>query len=84
MKQETITLTTPVTQGSKELNQVDIREPNTGALRGLDNFSVMRMDVNAHRILLPRISNLTTEGYDQLSFSDLCAVQQAVVGFSMN
>lgn len=81
METRTVTLKTPIKRGEKEIKQVDLREPRSGELRGLDLFGVLRMDVSAHRTLVPRISNLTANEFDDLPPKDLLAVQQEVVAF---
>lgn len=81
MENRTVTLKTPIKRGENEIKEVQLREPKSGELRGLDNFSVLRMDVNAHRTLVPRISNLTANEFDALPPKDLLAVQQEVVAF---
>ena len=58
-------------------------QPSAGELRGLDNFDVLRMNVGAHRTLIPRISNITANEFDMLRPKDLIAVQQEVVAFFM-
>ena len=81
METRTVTLKTPIKRGENEIKEVQLREPKSGELRGLDNFSVLRMDVNTHRTLVPRISNLTANEFDALPPKDLLAVQQEVVAF---
>lgn len=81
METRTAPLKNPIKRGEKEIKQVELREPGAGELRGLDNFSVLRMDVNAHRTLVPRISNITANEFDALKPKDLLAVQQEVVAF---
>ena len=41
----------------------------------------MRMNVTAHRSLIPRISELTANEFDQLPPKDLIAIQSEVVSF---
>lgn len=81
MENSTVTLKTPLKSGEQEITTVTIREPDTGSLRGLDMFSILRMDITQHRTLLPRISNLTSNDFDMLKPSDLVAVQSEVVSF---
>ncbi|MCX4116976.1 phage tail assembly protein [Aeromonas rivuli] len=78
-----VTLSRPVKRGEAEISTVELREPSAGELRGLDNFDVLRMNVGAHRTLIPRISNITANEYDMLCPKDLIAVQQEVVAFFM-
>lgn len=77
----TVTLKTPIKRGEEEVNTVRLREPRAGELRGLENFSILRMDVSAHRTLVPRLCDMTANEFDNLSPKDLLAVQQEVVAF---
>lgn len=76
-----VTLKKPLKRGDTEITEINFREPDTGTLRGLEMFSILRMDVNTHRQLVPRISDITANEYDMLKPSDLVAVQTEVVGF---
>lgn len=78
---KTVLLKKPLKQGDNEITEVTLREPSTGELRGLEMFSILRMDVNTHRTLVPRLSKLTANEYDMLSPRDLLSVQEEVVGF---
>ncbi len=78
-----VILSSPVKRGDAEISTVELREPSAGELRGLDNFDVLRMNVGAHRTLIPRISNITANEFDMLRPKDLIAVQQEVVAFFM-
>ncbi|MHA6195523.1 phage tail assembly protein [Pseudomonas wadenswilerensis] len=78
---KTVTLTRPLKRGDQEITEVTLREPSAGELRGLEMFDVIRMGVNAHRILVPRISNITANEFDALSPRDLLSVNTEVVGF---
>jgi hypothetical protein len=78
-----VTLKRPLKRGETEITEVTFREPGAGELRGLDMFDVIRMNVTAHRTLVPRISNITANEFDLLSPKDLMAVQTEVVAFFM-
>lgn len=78
---KTVTLTRPLKRGDQEITEVTLREPAAGELRGLEMFDVIRMGVNAHRTLVPRISNITANEFDALAPRDLLAVNTEVVGF---
>lgn len=77
----TVTLTRPLKRGDQEITEVTLREPSAGELRGLEMFDVIRMGVNAHRTLVPRISNITANEFDALAPRDLLSVNTEVVGF---
>jgi hypothetical protein len=78
-----VPLKRPIKRGDTEITDVTFREPGAGELRGLDMFDVIRMNVTAHRTLVPRISNITANEFDQLAPKDLMAVQTEVVAFFM-
>lgn len=78
---KTVTLTRPLKRGDQEITEVTLREPAAGELRGLEMFDVIRMGVNAHRTLVPRISNITANEFDALAPRDLLSVNTEVVGF---
>jgi hypothetical protein len=78
-----VPLKRPLKRGETEITEVTFREPGAGELRGLDMFDVIRMNVTAHRTLVPRISNITANEFDVLSPKDLMAVQTEVVAFFM-
>lgn len=78
-----VVLTRPIKRGETEITEVTMREPGAGELRGLDMFDVIRMNVTAHRTLVPRIANITANEYDMLAPKDLMALQTEVVAFFM-
>ncbi|PMN73145.1 phage tail assembly protein [Enterovibrio norvegicus] len=78
-----VTLFKPLTRGDTQITAIELREPNTGALRGLELFSVLRMDVTALRTLVPRISTVTANEFDQLGPKDLAIVANEVASFFM-
>lgn len=78
---KTVILTRPLKRGDQEITEVTLREPAAGELRGLEMFDVIRMGVNAHRTLVPRISNITANEFDALAPRDLLSVNTEVVGF---
>lgn len=79
----TVKLSEPLKRGDEEITDVTLREPKSGELRGLDMFDVIRMSVNAHRALVPRISNITANEWDLLAPKDLMAIATEVAGFFM-
>ncbi|NAX31989.1 phage tail assembly protein [Vibrio sp. V37_P2S8PM304] len=76
-----VILKTPLKRGDADIKKITFREPDTGTLRGLEMFSILRMDVNTHRQLVPRISDITANEFDMLKPYDLVAVQSEVVSF---
>jgi hypothetical protein len=83
MKTRTVTLEEPLKRGETEIKTIELRAPKAGELRGLNNFEVIQANVTAHRTLIPRISNITVNEFDQLEPADLMAVQQEVIAFFM-
>ena len=81
--ENTVTLVKPLKRGETEIKEITFREPDTGCLRGLEMFGILRMDVNTHRTLVPRISNLDANLFDMLNPRDLVSVQNMVVSFFM-
>lgn len=80
---KTVKLNQSIKRGEEEITEITLREPKSGELRGLELFSVLRMDVTAHRTLIPRISNVTANEFDQFGPKDLAIVTNEVVSFFM-
>jgi hypothetical protein len=83
MDKRSVTLNTPLKSGDTEIKEITLRKPKAGELRGLNNFDVLQASVTAHRTLIPRISNITANHFDDLEPDDLLAVQQEVIAFFM-
>lgn len=73
-----ITLNTPIKRGETDITDITLREPKAGELRKLDVFDLLRMNVSAHRILIPRICELTANEFDELPPSDLVKIQTEI------
>lgn len=66
----------------RNIKEVQLRQPRAGELRGLEVVSLLRMDFNSHRTLLPRICPmLTANDIDAMTPKTLLELQQEVVGF---
>lgn len=76
-----VTLTRPFKRGDTDIETVTLREPSAGELRGLDSMDVLRMAVDAHKKLVPRISGITENEFNLLSPKDLVLIQNEVVNF---
>lgn len=63
------------------INEVELTEPNSGHLRGLQLSMILTQDIDSMFILVPRISNLTKTDMHKLKPSDLLKVTSAVLGF---
>jgi len=77
------TLKKPIKRGDKEISEINLQEPNSGSLRGLELMAIMRMDVTQIRKLTARISDITEAEFDTLCPSDIASVSADVVGFFM-
>lgn len=61
--------------------EVEIREPNAGSLRGLKLLDVVQMDMDALAELLPRISSIEKEDFYKLKAYEVAEVSVVVAGF---
>ena len=83
MSQTTITLDTPVQREGQTIDQIELRKPAAGELRGLSMLALLQMDVDALATLLPRISTPMVSKPEALQMdpADLLAVGIVVAGF---
>ncbi|MDH0866462.1 phage tail assembly protein [Mitsuaria sp. GD03876] len=83
MTTTTITLDQPIKRGTQEINQVELRKPSAGELRGVSLFDLVRMDVAAAQTILPRITvpSLTRPEIDALDPADLFQLSAEVAAF---
>lgn len=81
--QTTVKLETPIVRGEQTISEIILIRPNSGALRGASLADLVRMDVNALTIVLPRISTppLTPADVAAMDPSDLLACGLEVSGF---
>lgn len=81
----TITLDTPIVRGEQKIEQLSLRKPVAGELRGIALSDLMRLDVAALGVLLPRITSpmLTSHDVNQLDLVDLAAIGGEIVSFFM-
>lgn len=84
-KYETITLAEPITRGEQVIEQITLRKPKAGELRGLNLQQLISVDVTAILQLLPRISEpvLTSDECGNLDPSDLTEIGGTIRGFFM-
>lgn len=74
----------PITSsGDKRIDKVTVRKPNSGALRSLALTDVLRLQTEAIRTILPRITDpmLHKQDLDKLDPADFVQLGTAVVGF---
>lgn len=84
-KFETVTLVEPITRGDTKIEQLTLRKPKAGELRGLSLSDVIGTDISALLRLLPRISEppLTDDECANLDPADLTEMGGTVRGFFM-
>lgn len=79
-----VTLDEPLVRASGEsIRKIEIRKPNTGALRGLALSDLLRLQTEAIQTIIPRISTpmVLKQEVAKLDPADLVALGMAVVGF---
>lgn len=54
-----VVLDQPIVRGATTIDQISLRKPNAGALRGITLSDLLQMDVNAIVRVIPRISTPT-------------------------
>lgn len=81
--EEVITLDTPIIRGEQKIEQVTLRKPMSGELRGVTLSDLAQMDVLALRKVLPRISapSLTDHEVGRMDPADLFQCGLAVASF---
>lgn len=85
MKSSTLKLPTPILSGDSEINEITLRKPKAGEMRGLKTMDLLQMDIVAHRTLIPRICpEMTAAMFDDLEPENLTAIQGEVVNFFVN
>lgn len=78
-----IELDVPIQCGNRTITTLELRRPNSGALRGLSIADLAQINVTALQKLLPRITTpaLTTAELSMLDVSDLTDIGVEVAGF---
>lgn len=82
-KRTTVPLEHPIRRGETTINEVTVRKPVAGELRGLNLQDLARSDVNALIAIIPRISEptLIQQEVEALEVEDLAAFGSAVFDF---
>ncbi len=77
------TLQEPIKRGKTTIDKVKLRVPKSGELRNLALADLLQMEVNALKVLLPRISSptLTEQEITQLHPADLVQLGGKVISF---
>ena len=76
-----VQLDSPIKRGSNLIEEITLRKPASGELRGIHLAELLNMDVTSLIKLLPRISQLTAPEAAQMDPADLVAVGVKVTGF---
>lgn len=77
----TVHLDTPIKRGLHLVEEINLRKPASGELRGIHLSELLNMDVTSLIKLLPRISILTAHEASQLDPADLVAIGVKITGF---
>lgn len=85
-KTATVTLATPILRESGPIDQLTLRKPKAGELRGLSLQALMQSDINALITVLPRISTPFVAEHEaaNLEADDLAEIGGAILGFFMS
>lgn len=77
------TLQEPIKRGDKVIEDIRLRIPKSGELRNLALADLLQMEVNALKVLLPRISapTLTEQEITNLHPADLVQLGGKVISF---
>lgn len=78
-----IPLEQPIKRGEQTISTIQVRKPGSGELRGCSLVDLMRMDVTALHVVLPRITTPTLTQHDvsKLDPADLTQLGTAVTNF---
>lgn len=76
-------LNTPIQRGETQIEEITLRKPASGELRGIKLVDLLQMDVESLITVLPRISTptLTAQEAANLDPADLLAMGAEVSGF---
>ncbi|GIC79507.1 phage tail assembly protein [Moritella sp. F3] len=79
-----VALASPMTVGGEEVNEIELRKPNAGNLRGLNLISVVEMHFDAAMVLLPRISKLNERDILNMEPENFAPLMTEIAGFFVN
>ncbi|HET6536706.1 MAG TPA: phage tail assembly protein [Sphingopyxis sp.] len=82
-KAETIDLAEPIIRGETSIEQLTIRKPKAGELRGLSIQELMNGRVTSTLDLLPRVTQppISQAEADNMSTEDVASCAGAIIGF---
>lgn len=80
---ESVELDTPIIRGEQTIATIELRKPKAGELRGISLADLATLDVNALRLVLPRITvpSLTQAEVDTMEICDITAMGAKVATF---
>ena len=83
--EKVIKLDAPIQRGDTTIDQITIRKPNAGELRGVSLIELAQINVTALQTVIPRISNpiLTVHDVAKLDIADLLEIGTVVTTFLM-
>ncbi|WP_322528546.1 phage tail assembly protein [Salinicola sp. LHM] len=78
-----VTLDYPIQRGSKQVTEITVRKPKSGALRGVSLTDLLQQDVTVLTKVLPRITepSLSEAELRNIDPADLFQLGGAVTGF---
>lgn len=77
----TIALDVPVQRGQTLIDNVTVRKPNAGELRGIQLAELLQLDVASLIKVIPRLTPLNAAEVGALDPADLLAIGTKVAGF---
>ncbi|MGS1108921.1 phage tail assembly protein [Achromobacter anxifer] len=83
---QVVVLDCPITRSSGNITQLTIRKPKAGALRGVTLMALAQIDVQALKVVLPRICDpiLAPGEIDNLDPADLMSIGATVASFFLS
>ena len=83
---EPVELDTPIQRGDTTIEQITLRKPASGELRGVNLADVLQMQTDALIKLIPRLSNpsLTEHEVRQMDPADLVQCGGEIAGFLLS
>lgn len=78
-----VTLTKPIKRGEKDVTDITLHKPNTGALRGVSLRELLDMNTDAIVVVVPRISDpkITPQEMQTMEPCDLLKMGATLAGF---
>lgn len=82
-KLQTVELDEPIKRGDTSIEQVTLRRPNGGEMRGLSMIDICQMKTEALMVLVPRISEpvLMTHELKQMNPADLMQIATVIAQY---